>query len=77
MKQGMRIETMLMAAAVAVGLGLLAASTARAHCDTMNGPVVPEAKAALEKGDVSTETMQHYHRASAQVRAAQKAAGRN
>ncbi len=53
MKQGMRIETMLMAAAVAVGLGLLAASTARAHCDTMNGPVVPEAKAALEKGDVT------------------------
>ncbi len=36
-----------------------------------------KAQLALEKGDVSTETMQHYHRASAQVRAAQKAAGRN
>lgn len=24
-----------------------------AHCDTMNGPVIPEAKAALEKGDVT------------------------
>ncbi|MDO5534026.1 MAG: F0F1 ATP synthase subunit epsilon [Propionibacteriaceae bacterium] len=36
-----------------------------------------EAQLALEKGDVSTETMQKYHRASAQVRAAQKAAGRH
>ncbi len=31
------------------------------------------AQLALEKGDVSNETMQRYHRASAQVRAAQKA----
>lgn len=36
-----------------------------------------KAQLALEKGDVSTETMQHYHRASAQVRAAKKAAGSN
>lgn len=36
-----------------------------------------KAQIALEQGDVSDETMQHYHRASAQVRAAQKAAGRN
>ena len=35
-----------------------------------------EAQLALEKGDVSTETMQTYHRASAQVRAAAKAVGR-
>lgn len=34
------------------------------------------AQLALEKGDVSTETMQMYHRATAQVRAAEKAAGR-
>ena len=26
---------------------------ARAHCDTMDGPVVKDAKAALEKGDVT------------------------
>lgn len=31
------------------------------------------AQKALENGDVSTETMQHYHRASAQVRAAKRA----
>ena len=26
---------------------------ASAHCDTMNGPIIPEARAALEKGDVT------------------------
>lgn len=31
----------------------LGSSGAFAHCDTMNGPVIPEAKAALEKGDVT------------------------
>lgn len=33
------------------------------------------AQKKLDDGDVSTETMQHFHRASAQVRAATKAAG--
>ncbi|MGD0649538.1 MAG: DUF6448 family protein [Verrucomicrobiia bacterium] len=32
---------------------LLTFNSARAHCDTMDGPVVTTAKAALEKGDVS------------------------
>lgn len=31
----------------------LATVTALAHCDTMAGPVIPEAQAALEKGDVT------------------------
>ncbi len=31
----------------------LAAGSARAHCDTANGPVIPEAKAALAAGDVT------------------------
>lgn len=53
MKQRLRIEKMLIAIAVAVGFGLLAAGAARAHCDTTGGPVIPEAKAALEKGDVT------------------------
>lgn len=30
------------------------ASTAWSHCDTAGGPVIPEAKAALEKGDVTS-----------------------
>ena len=53
MKQGLRIEKMLLAAAVAMGFGLLAAGTAYAHCDTMNGPLIPEAQLALENGDVT------------------------
>jgi hypothetical protein len=33
--------------------GPLAANQVFAHCDTMQGPIIPEAKAALEKGDVT------------------------
>lgn len=40
-------------AALALALSLALPGSARAHCDTMNGPLVPEAKAALEKGDVT------------------------
>ena len=46
-------RTAVMAVALATGLGILAPVPARAHCDTMNGPVIPEARAALEKGDVA------------------------
>jgi hypothetical protein len=53
MKQGLRIEKILMAIALTAGFGLLVVGTARAHCDTTGGPVIPEAKAALEKGDVT------------------------
>ncbi len=41
-------------AVLAVTFGLLTAGMARAHCDTMNGPLIPEAKAALEKGDATS-----------------------
>jgi len=43
------------AAAIAAGAGicLLALPAARAHSDTMDGPVVAAAKTALEKGDVT------------------------
>lgn len=51
MKRG--IGMVLGVVGVALGLGVLAPSTVRAHCDTMNGPLIPEAKAALEKGDVA------------------------
>ena len=41
-----------------------------AHCDTMNGPIIPEAKAALEKGDV-TPTLKWVKKGNeAEVRAA-------
>jgi hypothetical protein len=40
-------------AAFVLILGVLASREARAHCDTMNGPVVNTARMALEKGDVT------------------------
>ena len=43
----------LVSAACAVTLLLVAPRVARAHCDTMDGPVVAAAKQALEKGDVT------------------------
>jgi len=43
-----------LAGVLACGIGLLVASdTAFAHCDTLDGPVAADAKAALEKGNVS------------------------
>jgi hypothetical protein len=38
---------------IIMGLGFVFPSLSSAHCDTMDGPVVSEAKAALEKGDVT------------------------
>jgi hypothetical protein len=40
-------------ASVLVGVGLMLPQSARAHCDTMDGPVVLAAKAALENKDVT------------------------
>lgn len=37
----------------AVGVWMLISRTVRAHCDTLDGPVVTTAKMALEKGDVT------------------------
>jgi hypothetical protein len=51
----MKIHTsqIITLASVLVGAGLMFPHTARAHCDTMDGPVVLAAKAALEKKDVT------------------------
>lgn len=38
---------------VAAGMSALLVGSAFAHCDTTSGPVIPEAKAAVEKGDVT------------------------
>ncbi len=52
-----RKKTMVIAgafwAAALLGAWLFTANVAWAHCDTLDGPVVTEAKAALEKGDVT------------------------
>jgi hypothetical protein len=38
---------------VAAAVWMLISQTARAHCDTLDGPVVTTAKMALDKGDVT------------------------
>ena len=40
-----------MGVVVGAGLMVMVAVNAFAHCDTTSGPVIPEARAALEKGD--------------------------
>lgn len=53
MKTSMSSSLIVMTGALASGLWLLSAAPASAHCDTTGGPVIPEAQAALEKGDVT------------------------
>ena len=47
------IGTVAVSGVLAAGISILLAGSAFAHCDTTSGPVIPEAKAALEKGDVT------------------------
>ena len=48
-----RFAKTLCVSAVLAAVWILSARTACAHCDTLDGPVVKDAKAALEKGDVT------------------------
>jgi len=48
-----RLLDMLLVPAIVVGLAVVFPAAVRAHCDTLDGPVVKEAMAALEKGDVT------------------------
>lgn len=43
----------ILAGASALSLWVAGSRIARAHCDTMDGPVIADARAALEKGDVT------------------------
>ncbi len=45
--------TAVMLLTVAAGIWIGSIRSAVAHCDSINGPVIPEAMAALEKGDVT------------------------
>ena len=54
MKHTSILARILAATAMSAGAVLLSSGTARAHCDTVAGPVIPEAKAALENGDVTS-----------------------
>lgn len=53
MKNICKTTRILTAAAVFAGCLILLPGTAWSHCDTINGPVVQEAKIALEKHDVT------------------------
>jgi len=48
----MRVN-ILSAVLVAIGCAILISNDAFAHCDTLDGPVIQDAKIALEKGDVT------------------------
>src|SRR4030067_3283261 len=43
----------LMTAFFSISGFLLLAGNAQAHCDTTGGPIIPEARAALEKKDIT------------------------
>ncbi len=53
MKTRRTTEKMVVACLFALSMFLLPASVAFGHCDSIEGPVIPEAKEALEKGDVT------------------------
>ena len=53
MNTNIRGGRLLLIVSMALVLWGLDSPDARAHCDTMNGPVVNEARMALEKGDVT------------------------
>lgn len=53
MRTSINFGRILIVLAIAAVLGILSSKDARAHCDTMNGPVVNAARSALEKGDAT------------------------
>jgi uncharacterized protein DUF6448 len=53
MQKGRRRFGLGVAVGIGVGVSLLAPRPAGAHCDTLAGPVVTTARAALEKGEVT------------------------
>jgi len=53
MKVSPRLIRLALVATTSVGVGLLLAAAAQAHCDTLDGPVVMAAKQALEQRDLT------------------------
>jgi hypothetical protein len=47
------IGRMVMSGILAAGISVLLAGSVLAHCDTTSGPIIPEARAALNSGDVT------------------------
>lgn len=53
MNRSRKFNLTVTALLLAVALTTVLAGNAQAHCDTRQGPVIPEARAALEKGEVT------------------------
>ncbi len=53
MKRKHETRPVRLTGAILAGILVMLAGGAFAHCDSMTGPVVPEARAALESGDIS------------------------
>ncbi len=53
MNEKSRNALLILAMILAIGLAVMLPGQAAAHCDTLDGPVVLEARAALERGDVT------------------------
>lgn len=53
MKAKLNLIGMVAVTTIFIGIWLFIPSIADAHCDTLEGPVVKDAKKALEKGDVA------------------------
>ncbi len=48
-----KLEKLLLSLAISLGTGLLLPGQAFAHCDTLDGPVVAEARTALAQGNIT------------------------
>ncbi len=53
MKKKVKFSNLILGAMVSLSLFLYLPGMASAHCDTMAGPVIQDAKMALEKGDIT------------------------
>jgi hypothetical protein len=47
------VRRIVLSGILAAGIAILWAGSALAHCDTTSGPIIPEARAALNSGDVT------------------------
>jgi hypothetical protein len=70
MRQNTRNKAQLKLVLIFLPTCLILASLVYAHCDTLNGPVVKDAEAALEKGDVTPVLKWVKKEAEPEIRAA-------
>ena len=70
MKLQWNFEAIAAMAILAAALAVFPAAPALAHCDSTRGPVIPEAQAALDKGDVTPILKWIDEASEAEIRAA-------